>query len=158
MTIRQKTIKGGIEFWSSEIENGDKSEWRCETIVRDSGETDLAVAISISRNTIRDVEDFVGRSLPVGKILHLELLSGTSQASVKNGAHALHLAQDATRLIREHYVRKGDNTRVHFFISAPNGFTFFLGQASHVLGRLVLYEYDFSSGLLGSYEPAVVLP
>ncbi len=159
VTIRQKTIKGGIEFWSgSEIENSDKSEWCCETIERDSGKADLAVAISISNNTIGDVDDFVGRSLPVGKILHLKLLSGTSQVAIKNGAHALHLAQDAIRLIREHYARKGDSTRVHFFISAPNGFTFFFGQASHVLGKLVLYEYDFSSGVLGSYEPAVVLP
>jgi hypothetical protein len=47
---------------------------------------------------------------------------------------------------------------LHIFAAAPNALLFFLGQLSHGLGRIQLYEHDFETGLPGAYIPSILLP
>lgn len=47
--------------------------------------------------------------------------------------------------------------KVHFFIAAPNGFTFILGRLARPLGAIQLYEHDFER-LRFVYQASIELP
>jgi SMODS-associated and fused to various effectors sensor domain len=47
--------------------------------------------------------------------------------------------------------------RVHAFISAPNGFSFFLGQHQQAIGPTTLYEFDFENKRGGGYTPGIMV-
>jgi SMODS-associated and fused to various effectors sensor domain len=48
-------------------------------------------------------------------------------------------------------------TMPYFFIAAPNGFTFFLGQHEPALGPAAIYEWDFEGTRSKSYVRGLTL-
>ena len=86
---------------------------------------------------------FVGKHLPhVGRIVHCDPAGGSSQLSVQSGAHAARLAETVIQHMRKIADGERSFSKLHLFISAPNGFTFFLGQHQQALGEVQLYEWD----------------
>jgi hypothetical protein len=156
--LEQRTT--GRQVWSAEDAPTDPS-WPTlggEIVEIGSGGPDLAVAISLTHDVVADVERYLLRAHPaVGRLLSLRPAGVIGATSVACGRHAFELAEAATRLIRE---KRGPDpaTRLHLFIAAPNGFTFFLGQRQPVIGRVTLYEFDFEGGRDRSYAPALTLP
>jgi hypothetical protein len=72
------------------------------------------------------------------------------------GRHAFRLAETLAAQIN---AERGSSTEaIHLFISAPNAFTFFLGQRRPMLGKVVLYEFDFEGASDRSYAAALALP
>lgn len=105
---------------------------------------DCAVCVSATHNTFADASDYISRMCPsVGKIIHLEIEGGHGNGSIRDGTHAYHLAAAAADEIIPHVGRGSNRGSVHLFASAPNALIFLLGQLSHRLGCVVLYEYDF---------------
>jgi hypothetical protein len=112
---------------------------------------DVAVAISLSRDTVADVQDYVSASLAdVGKILHFSAANGVGPAAVAGGAHAAELADQVSDALVALRLRGG--ARAHIFISAPNAYLFFLGQHRDAIGPVTIYEFDFTGSK--TYHPS----
>ncbi|WP_200845151.1 SAVED domain-containing protein [Roseomonas sp. 18066] len=113
---------------------------------------DLALAVSLSRHALDDVRDYVGQHLPdVGRILHLVAANGPNQSAVAGGAHAVVIADQVAEAVRA--ARLPFGSVVHLFVTAPNAFSFFLGQHRPAMGPTVVYEYDFERRVHGTYMP-----
>ncbi|KQQ11821.1 hypothetical protein ASF53_16805 [Methylobacterium sp. Leaf123] len=122
------------------------------------GQPDLAVAVGLTHEVLRDVQRYVERAVPsIGRILAVKPSSGPGWQSVACGRHACELATALAAQIRTE--RGGAaSAMIHLFVAAPNAFTFFLGQRQPLLGRVCLYEFDFEGGRDRSYAPALTLP
>jgi hypothetical protein len=149
--IKLWEIPNEPDGWSNEIWNVEKQE------VSNTG-GGVAAAVSVSRPTLESVKSYVKKHRPdISKIIHLEI-KDCGQLSIKNSTHAIAAADKAVQIL-DQYCRECLASRLHLFISAPNIFTFMMGQHSHVLSNLTQYEF-----LLGAeyrktkiYEPAVMI-
>jgi hypothetical protein len=113
---------------------------------------DIALVLSLARNALPKVEQYVARALPsVGKILHMTPAEGAGLSAIRGGEHALRIASLAAEAVSNTIAVKG---RVHVFLSAPNAFSFYLGQQTQMLGSCVLYEFDLMRETDGSYYPS----
>jgi hypothetical protein len=118
---------------------------------------ELAVAIGLTHDVRRQVEDFVTTQLPnVRGLLSVLPEGGPGHRVVRCGAHADQLAAQIAQRVRG--VAASERTVVHLFLAAPNAFTFMLGQRHALLGRIRLYEYDFEGRRTGTYEASLELP
>ena len=114
---------------------------------------DLAIAIGLTHDLAPMVREFLKRQPNVGRLLVARLSEGASGASVKSGSHAMKLAEELVAIIR----REARPPMLHFFIAAPNGFTFFLGQHQPVLGPCSMYEWDFEGKRNQTYSKGLTL-
>ncbi|HTN15594.1 MAG TPA: SAVED domain-containing protein [Sphingomonadaceae bacterium] len=114
---------------------------------------DLALAVSLTRDSLADVQDYVATSLPeVGNIMDARPRAGPGQAAVAGGKHAAAMADQIAEAVRAARLKVG--AKVHVFVSGPNAFSFFLGQQRPAMGTCVTYEFDFERRLDASYLPA----
>jgi hypothetical protein len=117
----------------------------------------VAVAIEITRPTMDDVEKYIRASrLPIGRLIRASIAGEPGKTVVATGAHAFKLAWSLQQWLQSH---GGDplRRRLHLFLSAPNGFVFFLGQLALSLGPVQLYEFDFERKKHATYEPSLSL-
>lgn len=113
---------------------------------------DLALVVSLTRDTSEDVAAYVTDHLPVvGRLILIRATPEPSQTAVSGGAHAAALADQIAGAVRAAKLPIG--ARVHIFAAAPNGFVFFLGQQRAAMGPSIYYEYDFERRVHGTYEP-----
>jgi hypothetical protein len=160
ITIRQRLQKGGVEDWKPSCGPlPDGPYWKAEDDrLLDAGATDVAVAVSLTWPVLEDVRMYVEKApYPIGRLVPATLAPEPGQGGVKNGAHALALAQALALRIRARTAEERRGT-LHLFVSAPNAFLFYLGQLARGLGRIQLYEYDFDTGAPGAYRPSIMLP
>jgi hypothetical protein len=162
VTIRQPHRDKGLEDWrvfagasrgaaSFLAEPAEPAE---SDMPRDPGSRDVAVALGASGPIQEDVANYLDRArISVRRILPAHL----GPAGVRNGRHALRLAQDLAWTIRGRRGDERDGT-LHLFIAAPNGLTFFLGQLSRAFGRVQLYEHDFDAPDTSRYSPSLRFP
>ena len=143
----------GCTPWQLDLSrlNSVPDEWdqrvTCET---DGGH--LVVGIGLTRPVADDVVAYARTKFSAGvRMVHLSPQCGCGQKVILNATHAYGLAQHA--IDRVAALRKQHDVRgpTHFFVSAPNIFTFFLGQLARPLGQIRLYEYAFGSGRTGAY-------
>lgn len=155
--LEQRT--NGRSIWSADDRPHDP-DWptfTSELVEFDPAVLDIAVAIGLTHDVAADVQAFIKRSnLKVGRLLALSPTSKANGQAVACGRHAYELSQLATEAIRQ--LPKSPGTRLHVFVAAPNGYTFFLGQHQPLLGPLTLYEFDFEGSRDLSYIPALSLP
>lgn len=128
------------------------SEWR------DDDAEDVAVAISVTRPALRDVHRYLDKAdLRLSRRLDMTIAGGPSQTSVRDGAHALRLAQTLSHAIRDKSEREWLGTS-HLFWAAPNALAVFLGREAPALGTVQLYEFEFDKGSDGTYWPSFRMP
>jgi hypothetical protein len=133
--------------------------WECHATPLHEGGKDLVVASSATLDVLDDVEAYAHDSIPTaGRVLHFEVRPGASRTSVRNGTHALLLAEELLARVMKVRTPAERSGTVHLFAAAPVGLVFFVGRLSRGLGRCVLYEYDFEGNALGAYAPSLVLP
>lgn len=147
----------GLIAWIPDVHCSDPgySTFIEEMLDSTSTEGDTVVAISVTRDVKPHVEWHVENNrLPVKAFYHFRMPSEGLKA-VKDGTHAWKLAEQVIKALdkRNPNQRKG---KVHFFISAPNGFVFFLAQQAANIPEIVLYEHNFSGD--GSYSASFLLP
>ncbi len=159
VTLRQRG-KTGVQEWRVAAVAPDQ-----ETLFRkrrdlpdDAKAGDVAVALSITRAVLRDVEQYLqDTQRAVRRTIPIELASGPSQTGVRDGLHALRLAEVLASRLGERTAQERHGV-LHLFAAAPNALLFFLGQLWHGLGRIQLYEHDLETGLPGAYIPSILLP
>ncbi len=128
--------------------------WDIEMASRGSGE--IAVAVSVTHAISEDVKNYVRRSLPsVTDVVSVVVRPAPSSTAVMHGAHALGLAQELARAVRE---LRADGKMLHLFVAAPNALTFYLGQLGRAFGRLTFYEHDFEAPTRDAYFPSLSFP
>jgi hypothetical protein len=133
--------------------------WDCCTTPLHEGGRDLVVGVSATLDVLEDVRAYAGNSIPTaGRVLHFEVRPSASRHSVRDGTHALLLAEELLARVRKERNPKELSGSIHLFASAPVGLMFFAGRLSRGLGPCALYEYDFEGGGLGAYTPSLVLP
>jgi hypothetical protein len=160
ITLRQRVKGGAIHEWQVAPTAPDEEKLFREVrdVPGDPKSQDMAMALSITRPVLADVQEFLKKAqVPIRRTMPIELEAGPAWNSVRDGLHALRLAEViatkiASRTIQERY------GIVHLFAAAPNALLFFLGQLSNGLGRIQLYEHDFESGAPGAYSPSILLP
>jgi hypothetical protein len=121
---------------------------------------DLAVAVSLTHATEAKVRQFIEADDGIGTLIIAQPEAGASSRSVLSGAHASWLAEMLAAHLKSIKDAEApqDQRRLHLFIAAPNGFTFFLGQQVSLISPLTLYEFDFEGGQNGGYEPSLSIP
>lgn len=147
----------GLIAWIPDVQCQDQSYLTFIEEVSDGTSTDgdTVVAISVTRDVKPHVEWHIENSqLPVKAFYHFRMPSEGFKA-VKDGTHAWKLAEQVIKALdkRNPNQRKG---KVHFFISGPNGFVFFLAQQAANIPEIVLYEHNLSGD--GTYTPSFLLP
>jgi hypothetical protein len=159
VTPVQKTQWGRVAWQPKCAErDGYLATWAQVDIERDSEGNDVAIALSATHDVLEDVRVYIDRSVPeVRRIVSLAVLPEPSTTVVRDGTHALALAQEVASIMRKRtaHERMG---RLHIFAAAPNAVMFFLGQLARSFGRCVLYEYDFEGNAPGAYEASLVFP
>jgi len=163
VSIRQRTAGRPLDWYPDDgrVPAGDGPLWRdrFDHELR-AGSADRALAIAIANPSLADeVRTFVDRTnLLVGRLLELEIAPEAGPRSVLGGEHALRLAQAAVARVRARRAHERTGT-LHLFLSAPNAFSFYLGQLARSLGRVALYEYPFGHAEAhGRYLRSLSLP
>jgi hypothetical protein len=133
--------------------------WQDEAdLVFDSGSPAVAVAIGAAVPIVDDVKYYLQKShRAVGRLVPATLYPQPSSTAVKDGLHALQLAQDLSVKI---WARSVEERRrpLHVFAAAPNALVFFVGQLAKSFGPVQLYEHDFPTKKPGAYMPSLRLP
>jgi len=157
LTVVQRG-QGGTDLWLAsrpgEVVEGQL--WQdARDRPRDPESAALAVALSVTHDVGDDVDDYLERSgLQVRRVLDATLHPEPSGTAVRDGAHALRLAQTLARRIRSRPPEERPGA-VHLFAAAPNAVLVFLGQLAPILGKIRIYEYDLEGGELGAYTPGL---
>jgi hypothetical protein len=148
--INQKG-RGPTSVWRSD--DGKTGLPAAAEIIEVGAGDDVAVVVSFSRNALGDVEHHIEtKGQDIGRILHVTPANGHGQKSLTGGEHAADLADQIAEALKA--MRPAFGARRHFFISAPNAFTFYLGQHRDSMGPVTLYEFDFNHAVDGSYHPS----
>lgn len=155
--IEQRTVHRNV--WHSSDIPRDPSwpGWRFELETLNENGGDMVVAVCLTHDVVQAVKfHLVASSLKVSSLFIARPTGGASARSVVCGQHAFDLAEALALEINER--RIGHRPSLHFFIAAPNAFTFFLGQRQPGLGKISLYEYDFEGENGGGYKLSLSLP
>ena len=120
---------------------------------------DVAVAVSVTNPVLGEVVSYLGKpeqaELRVRRVLDATIHGGPSNTSVRDGAHALRLAQTLARRLRGRPAAERPGT-VRLFAAAPNALLVYLGQLAPLLGQVRIYEYNgLVSGERDDYWPGV---
>lgn len=155
----QKTSAGSIPWQPCCVEQTKNSAmWSCQEIVCNPNGTDVAIAVSATHDVLKDVQIYLQQALPeASRIVSFVMNPKPSSTAIRDGTHALSLAQDLVAAIKQRSTAERMG-RLHIFAAAPNALTFFLGQLSHGFGSCVLYEYDFEGNTPGAYRPSLTFP
>lgn len=155
--IEQRTLERKV--WSVGDEESSLAwpSWSFDVETFQGDALDTVAIISLTHDISTDVMSYMSQaSLPAKNIIIAKPAKGPSSASVACGQHAFELAE--LLAARINVERTKGQSRLHLFISAPNAFTFFLGQRQPSFGRTTLYEYDFEGTQGGSYTASLSLP
>lgn len=155
----QKTPKG-FAIWepSDSTAKGAEPLWQYEEILIGTGGNDVALAVSLSQSIRSDVEGYVTTHLSsVGRIMLYSVMPAPGAAAVRDGTHAMWLAQELSLALKEKRTPRERECVLHIFASAPNGFMFFLGRHARGFGKGQLYEYAFESNEHGAYLPSITI-
>lgn len=131
-------------------------QWQISTKNLESAEaSEIIIAISVAHNIERDVLAYAQQNLKkAGFMIHFRLAS-IGPSSVKDGTHAQLLVQNLVKSIRELRREQHQTGPLHVFVAAPNGLTFLFGRLAHVLGQILVYEFDFEANRIGAYSPSL---
>lgn len=158
ITLRQRG-KGGTQEWrvDADVSREKLSFQRQKDLPGDANASDVALAVSITQDVIRDVQEYLSSSgLAVNRVMRATIPKEPGQMSVRDGSHAWRLAEILAAKIRDRTAKEREGV-LHLFAATPNALLFSLGQLSRGLGRIQLYEYNFG-GKVQSYTPSILLP
>lgn len=143
--------RSGDSIWS-ENEPFNEPDAIIETENVGNG-SDVALVLSIARNALPKARAYILANQPdIGRIIHVTLANGHGHRSVKNGSHAVALAEQISDVVTE--ADLPIEASLHIFSAAPNAVNFYLGQHTDFMGTCVFYEFDFERQRDGSYIPS----
>lgn len=155
--IEQRTVSRSIWHPNDITHDTSWPSWQFSLVHLQDSEGEMAVAVSLTHDVEPAVTTHLASFAPsVSTLLVARLTCGPGARSVVCGQHAFDLAGSLALEINRR--RASNNSPLHFFIAAPNAFTFFFGQRQPSLGRTQLYEYDFEGINGGGYRLSLGLP
>jgi len=161
IALMQKTGKGLVR-WSPDpdkMQAAQTNNWTIEETPVSDEHFDIVVAISVTHLVKPEAIAFVTNGISTAaKIVHASINPKPSPTSIQDANHIIAAVAELVTKIKAELVNGGRKGTVHLIMAAPNAFAFFLGQQSRMLGKIVLYEYDFENTRSGSYHPAISLP
>ncbi|MCW3814449.1 SAVED domain-containing protein [Micromonospora sp. DR5-3] len=126
--------------WCSDAPPADVEAQELRRVELGQGE-DLAVAIALTHNVAKDVEDYLRRgALPVCDFLTLGPPDGPGQTAVPDAAFAVGWAHAARARIVD-VVRQSRAPRLHLFFAAPAGAALMIGHHWNLLPPTTVYEH-----------------
>ena len=131
--------------------------WKIDSRMLHEDSKDVALVLNVSQDATADVLNYVQKRPEIRRVLTLSVLPAMGSTAIKDANHCLQLAQAVSVLLKQRSGAEREGV-VHIFATAPNGFTFLLGQLSQGFGKTLLYEYDFDSNALGAYKPSIRFP
>lgn len=159
LRIWQSSQIGGKLWHAQDGRPPEGRLWRFQEETLDEDEADVALVVSVSQSALDDVLTYRQESgLGFRRVIEAQPWDGFDQLSVKNGIHALRLAQQLATKIRQRTMteRRG---RLHLFLAGPATLAFYLGQYSRAFGAIQLYEHPYGrADAAGRYQPSIVLP
>ena len=93
-----------------------------------------------------------------GEFSSFPCLPDPGPAAIRDADHAVSLAQGVASSLRTERTLRERKEAMHLFLSAPAGFSFFLGRLAQSFGPVVVYEYDFETNAPGAYQAGIRLP
>jgi hypothetical protein len=153
--------QGRRELWTPRpvgVSNGSMC-WSITQESLNSFGAEVAVAVSVTHDVSADVRAYVKASLPnVGRILIFSVLPGPGPTVIRDADHAVFLTEGLASSVRTERTLEERKEAMHLFLSAPAGFSFFLGRLAQSFGPVVTYEYDFETNAPGAYRAGIRLP
>lgn len=131
--------------------------WTRDELALDPAAHDVVVTLSITHDVRRDVDAYV-RAAGIDAVARIDLspAKGPGPAAVEGADHAATLAAAVVDEMQR--ARPARTAVVHLFAAVPNSILFFLGQHREALGRMQIYEFDFSLERDGSYAASIAIP
>lgn len=151
----QNNQDGRIVWKKDEVIDDHYSDWNVQEEELDNTKDDIAVVIAVRHKILEDVKYFINQNaLSIKKLIVLMPDDNPGADVIKGGTHAWLLADKLATQINNRNIddRKG---HMHFFISGPNGLSFFIGQLSKAFGEFTLYEYNFEQRKPGDYQASI---
>jgi hypothetical protein len=138
--------------WSTEMAAAIEVDLALEQMDVSQGD-EIAIAVAVSVDPTPDVAIYARDTrLPIESIVRVSLGEGIGPNVVRDGAHALAIAEGVLDVGRT-VVRDSGATRVHLFLACPAGLALFLGHVWNRVCPTISYE-----DLGGSrYQPAFVI-
>ncbi len=137
----QQEFNGNTEAWTLSAQGAAQSA--AVHLERYGGRleaTDIAVLVSLTRDVRPAFRQSASACPSMRDVLHLHI-PGREFDSVLNESDVVGAARGTMRALDRVLNELGVQGTVHFFVSAPAGFCFFLGQLSNTLGRVIVYEH-----------------
>lgn len=151
--------KPTLDVWRPAVSKTTGPSWATPQIIeRNADADDVAICLSVVRDTRADVVAFLS-SVGAPSVRRLVVLTpegGPSAQSIEGADHAYRLATALPAILTS--ARPNLAARAHLFCACPNSLMFFIGQQREALGRLSLYEFDYSIERHGSYQLSFLLP
>lgn len=150
--------KPHLNVWRPIEGSTANATWVAKTVVKDDDVDDVAICLSVTHDVSADVMEYLSSvgAPPVRRIVLLIPEGGPSPQSIHGADHAYQLAAQLPSLLAR--ARLNRSARAHIFFACPNALMFFIGQQREALGRLALYEFDFSFERGGLYQHSISLP
>ena len=155
ITLEQRT--GERHIWNLGPNSVDAAAHACETHVHEGEPCDnLVLDLSITRDIGPAVtHDLRKRGLETAPRVTIKPVAGPSQGAVRDGLHALSIAELAINASAAVQAKRDTPVTLHLYIAAPNAVAFTLGQVSTVFRSLIVYEWDFEQEHGGGYRPGI---
>lgn len=155
----QKTVAGEAVWRTTGVIKSLPDLWSFKEYQIKGVGNDIGLVLNVTHAISDDVLEYVNVSLPsIHRIFVCELVAGTGGKVIQDGEHAYGLVQQLMQWLKQNRGKAKQQTTLHIFGAAPNGFMFLLGQQAKVLGSIQLYEYDFDNPSSNSYQASLKLP
>ena len=145
-TIEMETKDGVCWTNNHPTEDTPDYQWK-QTLINGESLDEIALGISIGRDIINDVEQFLETILFRGSRLYL-----LGDAAILSDAHANRAVQKSKLTIQE-AVTKTQAKKIHLFLAGPAHFALFLGHRLNTLGKIQCYEWTGPN----KYVPTVLI-
>lgn len=131
--------------------------WARDELTLDAAAKNVIVSLSVTHDVRPDVDAYV-RASGLAAVARVDLrpAKGYGPTAIEGADHAAALAAALVEELRK--ARPARTAVVHLFSAAPNSLLFFLGQHREAIGRVQIYEFDFSLERDGSYAASIAIP
>lgn len=146
----------GAKIWCADDGTEDSTVRFSVTQDELDSRKDIAVAISVAQPVESDVRKYIAKQLSdTGQLLTFAFPDGTGHQKVVGGGHAVALAEQIAKTIRQ--IKQGDSDAMtHIFAAVPNSLMFYLGQNHQSIAPCTIYEFDFDRKGNKTYQPSFV--
>ncbi|HEY9777219.1 MAG TPA: SAVED domain-containing protein [Planktothrix sp.] len=143
--VESAVIQPPRNRWHSHVPGSTAQDLFIVTPISQAKGGEVAVSLSVTHDASAEVAKFLSTQNHYAQShIRFSPATGYGSTAVTDGTHAWQLAQSFCTQVKQLVVEHG-YTRVHLFSAAPAALLFFIGQLSHALPPVTVYEYEFGA-------------